>query len=183
MKRTLSTVLVAAAAALVAASCSDGVPTAPLAPAAATTASTHWPYNGHGSPNSSQSGLVRCENHSTFVGEGEIGANGGQIVVGTSRIIFPPGALTKKTKIKATIPAGEHLTMTFEFEPHGVQFKKPAGLVFDASSCDIPSWSAPDIVYLSATGEILQHIQSYYSNHWHFVAAPIWHFSRYAVAY
>ena len=181
MNRKFPVALIAAV--VLGASCSDGVPTAPLAPSAAGSASTHWPYNGHGSPDSYRAGLVSCTNHPAYVGEATIGASGGQIIVGTSRVIFPAGALTKKTRIKATIPAGEHLTMTFEFEPHGVVFKKPAGLVFDASTCDIPSWYAPDIVYLGENGEILEHIQSYYSNHWHFVAAPIWHFSRYAVAW
>jgi hypothetical protein len=183
MNRPLTTVLVVAAAALVGASCSDGVPTAPLAPAATTSASTRGAYYAQGSPSSSRAGLVSCEHHPAYVGTAEIGANGGQILVGTSRVIFPPGALTTKTRITARIPEGEHLTMTFDFEPHGVVFKKPAGLVFDASTCDIPSWYAPDIVYLGDNGEILEHIQSYYSNYWHFVAAPIWHFSRYAVAW
>lgn len=127
--------------------------------------------------------LVRCEKHPTWVGSAEIGPSGGQLLVGTSRVIVPPGALNKKVFITATMPEGEFITIRFEFQPHGLEFKKPAGLVLNASGCDIPDWSAPNIVYLSETGEILEYIESYYSHHWHTVAAPIWHFSGYAIAW
>lgn len=170
------------AAAIVVAACSDAPTVAPLRPAPAVP-----PANTHdvvGRPDSSwRAGLVTCERHPTYVGSAEIGPRGGTLVVGRSRVIVPPGALTKTVHITATIPAGDHITIQFQFSPHGLVFRKPAGLVLDASGCDIPSYYAPSIVYLGDNGEILQYIQSYYSNHWHFVAAPIWHFSRYAVAW
>lgn len=140
-------------------------------------------YRGHGNPNSQRAALVRCEQHPTWTGSAVIGPNGGTLLVGSSRVIVPPGALNKKVFITATMPAGEFITIRFEFQPHGLVFKKPAGLILNASGCDIPSWAAPDIVYLSEAGEILEYIDAYYSNYWHTVAAPIWHFSGYAIAW
>lgn len=185
IRKAIATALAAGIVAVAACSDAPSAPTAaPLQGAAtAVSANTHWPYTGHGNQNSQRSGLVQCERHPAYVGSAEIGPSGGQIVVGTSRVIVPPGALNKKVRITATMPAGEHISIFFEFSPHGLVFKKPAGLVLDASGCDIPSYYAPDIVYLGENGEILEYIQSYYSNHWHFVAAPIWHFSPYAVAW
>ena len=140
-------------------------------------------HDGQGNPNSRTAGLVRCERHPTYVGSAVIGPAGGTLRVGSSRVIVPPGALDKKVFITATMPEGEFITIRFEFEPHGLVFRKPAGLVLDASGCDLGEWAAPDIVYLSDDGEILERIDSYYSSFWHTVAAPIWHFSGYAIAW
>ena len=182
IRKTIATALVAGIAVVTA--CTDG-PTTPVAAplqTASDASAAHRGSYGRGY-NSWRSGLVQCENHPAYVGSAVIGPAGGQILVGTSRVIVPPGALNTKVTITATIPAGDNLEISFEFSPHGLVFRKPAGLVLDASGCDIPSYYAPSIVYLGENGEILEYIESYYSNYWHFVAAPIWHFSRYAVAY
>jgi hypothetical protein len=183
IRRILTTALAAGVVAAVA--CSDAPTTAPLQRASGAGAAHRKHDNGPGNANSHQAALVRCENHPAFVGEGEIGANGGQIIIGDGgRLIIPPGALTKNVWIRATIPAGENVTIDFEFSPHGVAFKKPLGLVLNAAGCDIAGYSAPSIAYYNEeTGELGEYIQSYYSNHWHVVAAPIWHFSGYAVAF
>jgi hypothetical protein len=179
-----STFLVSSIVATLAA-CADSNTAPPPAALAGTpaVASLRPEYDGHGNPNSQHARLVQCERHPTWVGSATIGPNGGQLLVGSSRVIVPPGALNKKVFITATMPAGEFVTIRFEFQPHGLVFKKPAGLILNAAGCDIPAWSSPDIVYLGENGEILERIDSYYSNHWHTVAAPIWHFSGYAIAW
>lgn len=166
------------------AACADAN-TAPDAAALKPTSApaSHRSNDDDDPPKPRNTALVRCERHPTWTGSAVIGPNGGQLLVGSSRVIVPPGALSKKVFITATMPAGEFITIRFEFQPHGLVFKKPAGLILNASGCDIPSWAAPDIVYLSDDGEILERINSYYSNYWHTVAAPIWHFSGYAIAW
>ena len=139
-------------------------------------------YSGKGTPNGAPA-LVKCERHPTYETTADIGPSGGIIRVGRSAVIVPPGALNKTVHITATMPEGEYVTIRFHFEPHGLEFRKPAGLILDAGGCDIPSWYAPDIVYLSDSGEILEYIDSFYSNYWHLVAAPIWHFSNFAIAW
>ena len=177
-----STLLLSFAAALAACADANTAPTATPIKAAQSGAS--WrDYDGHGSTNSRNAALVRCENHPTWVGSATIGPQGGQLLVGSSRVIVPPGALDRKVFITATMPAGEFITIRFEFQPHGLVFRKPAGLILNAAGCDIPSWASPDIVYLGENGEVLERIRSYYSNFWHTVAAPIWHFSGYAIAW
>jgi len=68
-------------------------------------------------------------------------------------------------------------------QPEGLRFRKPAGLALDATGCDISGERAPDIVYLNDRGEIIQRIEATYSNAWHTIAAPIEHFSGYAIAF
>lgn len=178
IRKLLTTTL--AAVTVVIAACTDAAPTAPLHRAPSTAAHR---YGWNGSP-TDRPALVQCELHPAYVGEGLIGPRGGQIIIGGgSRLIIPPGALTRRVWIKATIPAGENVTIDFEFAPHGIVFKKPLGLVLSANGCDIPSYKAPSIAYVEEDGTIGDYLPSYYSHHWHLVAAPIWHFSGYAIAF
>lgn len=176
-------VLSAIACALVACSDAKTAPETTPVLTAPSVAMGRGDYSGHGNPNSARAALVRCESHPTWVGSATIGPRGGQLIVGSSRVIVPPGALNKKVFITATMPAGEFITIRFEFQPHGLVFKKPAGLILNASGCNIQDWQSPNIVYLGESGEILEYIDSFYSNYWHTVAAPIWHFSGYAIAW
>ena len=176
---------ISAAGIVVLAACSDA-PTAPAAPLLRAPSAGDAASNGYwGRTHSQGAALVQCETHPAYTGEGLIGANGGQIVIGGgSRLIVPPGALTTRVWIKATIPAGDNVTIDFEFSPHGIAFRKPLGLVLNASGCDIGEYKAPSIAYYNEeTGELGDYIQSFYSNYWHLVAAPIWHFSGYAIAF
>ena len=110
-----------------------------------------------------------------------VGPSGGTLLFGTSRLIIPGGALRDTVTISATNPNGDNTRV--EFQPHGLQFAKPAGLLLDTSDCTI-DWSVvPTIVYLSASGEILETIPAVYDPHWHTLAAPLEHFSGYAIAF
>ena len=126
------------------------------------------------------SALVRCEAHGASSASAWIGASGGHIVAGDVRLIVPPGALTKKTYITATVPAGPYAFVSFQ--PHGLTFKKPAALIFDASECNVPGWYPPDVVYIE-NGAVVEEIDAILIPYLQLVAAPIDHFSGYALAW
>lgn len=116
---------------------------------------------------------VACTVPAALTGSALIGPSGGELDVGPHRLIIPPGALTAVTLVSGTVPAGS--TIRIDFEPEGLQFKKPAGLILDASSCA----GVPNVVYLNEDGGIEEHIEAIFSNWWHTIAAPIDHFSGY----
>jgi hypothetical protein len=122
-------------------------------------------------------GLAGCTPRAPQYGTATIGPSGGEIDVGRNRLIIPPGALTQTVHVTATTP--QAATPTIIFQPHGLQFKKPAGLILDATSCvDVPA-----VVYINELGVASPPILAIYSNWWKTVAAPIDHFSGYAVAF
>jgi hypothetical protein len=120
---------------------------------------------------------INCSPKDSSYGSALIGASGGDLIIGPHRLIVPPGALTQPTLISGTVPAGKPFQI--DLQPHGLTFKKAAGLVLDASSCV----AVPDIVYLIDGITPSDPIEATYSNWWHTIAAPIWHFSGYAVAF
>ncbi len=124
---------------------------------------------------------VVCAKHGATVNVGVFGPSGGTLVFGNSRLVIPGGALHDTVTISATIPADS--SSTVEFQPHGLQFYKPAGLVLDGSTCSLPADMAPRVVYLSDGGDVLEIIEAVYDPHWKTVAAPIVHFSGYAIAF
>jgi hypothetical protein len=116
---------------------------------------------------------LACNVPTTLTDSALIGSSGGELDVGPHRLIIPPGALTADTWVSGTVPAGNSIRI--DFQPEGLQFKKPAGLILDASTCA----DAPNIVYLNEDGGIEEHIEAIFSNWWHTIAAPIDHFSGY----
>ncbi|HEX7939720.1 MAG TPA: hypothetical protein VF483_12110 [Gemmatimonadaceae bacterium] len=127
-----------------------------------------------------QAALVWCESHGPASASADIGPSGGIIAVGNARLILPAGALSTTVHVTASQPGGHNAMVTFE--PSGLQFKKPAGLQFDVSGCDVGDYT-PDVVYMNDEGVIVERIDAVYSNYWHQVAAPINHFSNYALAW
>lgn len=121
-----------------------------------------------------------CLKGNVAYGAAEFGPGGGTLVFGTSSLIIPAGALKDTVTISATIV--DTATTRVELLPHGLEFRKPAGLLLDASACDIDD-PAPDVVYLSETGEVLETIPAVYDPKWKTIAAPIKHFSGYAIAF
>jgi hypothetical protein len=68
----------------------------------------------------------------------QIGPAGGKIVSDDGRIelIFPPGAVTESTSISiqpTTNPAPNGAGKAYQFEPSGIQFKKPVQIIFHYS--------------------------------------------------
>ena len=126
------------------------------------------------------SSATLCATHINSVNSGVFGPSGGTLTFGTSRLIIPGGALRDTVTITATIPNGD--VSRVEFQPHGLQFAKAAGLQLDTDGCAIDE-QAPNVVYLSETGEVLETIDAVYDPRWHTIAATIWHFSGYAIAF
>jgi hypothetical protein len=118
-----------------------------------------------------------CTPTDAQVGTAMIGPSGGELLVGTHRLIVPPGALTQTVQITGTAPSSA--TPTIYLEPHGLQFKKSAGLILDASNCT----DVPPLVYINEIGVASAPILAIYSTLWRTVAVPIDHFSGYAVAF
>jgi hypothetical protein len=124
---------------------------------------------------------VSCKGRNVAVVSGRFGPGGGTLVFGESRLIIPGGALRDTVTITATTL--DTSTSTVNFEPEGLRFYKPAGLVLSAAGCTLPEDGTPAIVYLADDGAVLETISAYYDPHWKAVAAPITHFSGYAIAF
>jgi hypothetical protein len=170
---------------LVGGACSDYSPAAPTVAAVATDAQFHRSGSLPGSTNgwnsgTNQAALVWCESHGPASASANIGPAGGIIAVGNAKLILPPGALSKTVHVTATQPGGNNTKVSFE--PSGLVFKKPAGLVFDVSDCNVSNYT-PDVVYINDEGVIVERVDAVYSNYWHQVAAPVKHFSTYALAW
>ena len=93
-------------------------------------------------------------------------------------LIVPAGALSTPTLITGYVPPTN--IASIHFEPEGLQFKKPAGLRHNGMGCDISS-DQPSVLYLDDEGNVLERIDATYSPWWGTVAAPISHFSVYAI--
>lgn len=177
--------ILAGAAALVLAACSSSdiaAPSRSLTPTPAERGVVPG-SNGNGSNSSGALKALPCNVLSPINGSARIGPSGGVLYMGPHRLIVPPGALTKDTTITGTVSSGSATLgsvpsgVVIEFQPTGLHFKKPAGLIFDASSCG----PVPDAVYLNPLTGGGDPIQAIYSNWWHTIAAPIEHFSIYAL--
>ncbi|HEV8234061.1 MAG TPA: hypothetical protein VGP84_05660 [Gemmatimonadaceae bacterium] len=149
--------------------------------AAPPTSSLGTTRRAYDESNSAPEMLVACTKRATFSDSGDFGPNGGTLWVGRNRLIIPPGALSEHVTIRGTI-VGD--TVAFlQFQPEGLHFKKPAGLILDATGCELPPDDAADVVYIDDRGDIAEEIRATYNNAWHTVAAPIEHFSGYAIAF
>lgn len=126
----------------------------------------------------SNGALVACSQREAIADSALIGPSGGTLVVGNNRLIVPAGALTQPVMISGTVPAEPYAAI--HFEPQGLQFRKPAGLQLDATGCTLPD-GEQHVDYVADDGTVLERIDATYSNWWHAVAAPINHFSVYAI--
>jgi hypothetical protein len=180
-----------AAGLLLATACQSADLSSPSVPTSSAAASG-TPGGGHGlaaSPNGNANAHAFdahpspavCTPHDVVEVSGVFGPSGGTLVIGDDRLIIPGGALHDTVTITASRTGDS--TSTVEFQPHGLHFYKPAGLVLDSDGCTIPPDGVPSVVYLGPTGEVLESIAAVYSPLWHTVAAPIEHFSGYAIAF
>jgi hypothetical protein len=126
--------------------------------------------------------LLLCSGRRVVVASGRFGPPGGTLLFANSRLIIPGGALHDTVTITASTPSPNSSEVIFK--PEGLRFAKPAGLVLETTGCQTPPEdTAPSVVYLSPSGAILETIPAYYSSLWKTVAAPISHFSGYAIAF
>ena len=165
-----------------ASSCTGDSPTAPVATSDATATASYRSYGwmpGSRRTSSATSGKfvpINCTPRRSAQGSAVIGPAGGTLWIGTHRLIVPAGALTQPVLISGTVPEGRPFEI--DLQPHGLQFRKAAGLILDASSCT----EVPTIVYLIDQYNVSPPIPAIYSNWWHMIACPIWHFSGYMIA-
>ncbi|HET7585148.1 MAG TPA: hypothetical protein VFK13_09575 [Gemmatimonadaceae bacterium] len=124
--------------------------------------------------------LVVCERRVAEADSALIGPAGGTLQVGSDQLVVPPGALPHPVMIRGVVPADT--IASIHFEPEGLHFNRPAALVIGAEGCDVPDGAAPDVVYLDEDGNVLEEIDAVYFPSLKRVAAPIEHFSRYAIA-
>jgi len=158
----------------------------PLIPAAATMHRAPATDNGGRSipgthvarPGQAEtSQLLGCAQRDAQYGAADIGPKGGVLIVGRNWLIIPPGALRKTIHVTGYVPTDTSITI--HLEPHGLRFQKPAGLILDASTCT----NVPNVIYLDEQGVVAERIRAVYSTWWHTIAAPIDHFSNYAIAF
>jgi hypothetical protein len=142
-----------------------------------TSGETDSPGNSNGHP----AQPVVCTNRKAVVQSGVFGPSGGTLIFGDSRLIIPGGALRGEVTITATTIGGT--SSQVDFEPHGLRFQKAVGLSLGSAGCAIPEDAMPNIVYLSDDGTVLETIPARYVPQWKAVAAPIEHFSGYAIAF
>jgi len=193
---------------LVTGACADGAPTAPAArPAALTPEDPRFEEDGEDGEGEGEDGedgegeeddsdeLLSCPVSQRRTARKTIGRGGGTLYVGRHKLTIPAGALAQPVTITASQVAGA--APQVEFQPHGLQFARPARLTLDYSHCRVPGWPPLAIVYYTTDAAGL-HIEEYLDAAWTGtgdedededdeggarLAAALEHFSGYAVAY
>ncbi|HEY2065943.1 MAG TPA: hypothetical protein VGG84_08270 [Gemmatimonadaceae bacterium] len=186
-RATATTLFMIGALATVLACRGNETTTAPLASTALAANSRRADVGGSGeqSPPGNAYGRpaqpVVCADRKAVVESGVFGPSGGTLIFGDSRLIIPGGALRGEVTITATAIGGS--SSEVDFQPHGLHFEKPVGLALGSAGCAVPEEGMPNIVYLSDDGTVLETISAQYYPQWKVVAAPIEHFSGYAIAF
>lgn len=125
-------------------------------------------------------GLLSCEEQPYDVTYQTVGPQGGAVRVGKHTLVVPRGALNSYVRIKAEQMRGT--TNSVRFSPEGLQFRTPAVLTLNYQNCrniDVPK----AVVYTTDGLEVRELLRSVDILRLRIIAAPIDHFSRYAVAY
>jgi hypothetical protein len=100
--------------------------------------------------------------------------------VGPHSLYIPPGALRGVETITATAPAGRLVEV--QFQPHGLQFERPATLTMSYRHCGLLGKILPRIVYADENRNILEVLLSLPNLLTRTVSAKTDHFSSYLVA-
>ena len=183
--RRFASILALALATVTLTSCADdAAPTAPPAPQIAPDPSLLGDLLGGVTGTVGglvdQLGLVSCNVQTTHTGSAEIGPMGGVVWVGPHRLFVPPYALHEKVRITAVAPKGQYVQI--QFEPEGLQFRKPTLLSMSYSECSLLSPLRLKIVYVNDRFEILEVLPTVTSLLTRTANAPVDHFSRYMLA-
>lgn len=155
-----------------------------IAPDANRAATTEQNGSNGGPRGTSRDGPRRpaiCTPRAPVVSSRTFGPSGGTLVVGGSRLIIPGGALRSTVTITATI-VGDSSSFV-DFQPEGLTFAKPVGLVLDGAGCKIDESATPTLLHMGTDSTVLEVIPAMYIPRWKAVAAPIEHFSGYAIAF
>jgi len=125
-------------------------------------------------------GLLTCQEQQYAVTYQTVGSQGGTIKIGKHSLTIPKGALRSNVQIKAEQMRGS--TNSVRFSPEGLHFEKQAILALNYQNCQ--NVEAPKaVVYTTEKLQILEILRSLDLLKSRTIAAPIDHFSRYAVAF
>jgi hypothetical protein len=124
--------------------------------------------------------LLSCSPQSYVAVTKVVGPDGGTIVVGTHKLVIPPGALSRNYTIRAE--QVRHPVNSVRFSPEGLRFAKPARLTMSYANCS-PLLLLKRVVYTDEVLSILELIPSLDNLQTGTVTGEIRHFSRYAVAW
>jgi len=88
--------------------------------------------------------------------EAVVGWRGGRLSAAEVELDIPAGALARDTKIRMKVVEGEFLHV--EFEPHGLEFSKPAAVRWDISATSAKGGTVADLqgVYASSLFDLLR---------------------------
>jgi hypothetical protein len=125
-------------------------------------------------------GLLTCQEQQYAVTSQTVGPQGGTVRVGKHTLVIPRGALRQNVRIKAEQMRGP--TNSVRFSPEGLRFEKQAVLTLNYQNCQ--NVDVPKAVVYTTDGLVVREIlRSLDVLRLRIIAAPIDHFSRYAVAY
>ena len=173
---------------LVGLSCAFDAPSAPSAPIAPPHASLasrededeNRLDDGRDEHHGSRTAVpVTCTPRRAQSGTAMIGPSGGVLRVGDNFLVVPGGAVLEPVEISGEVPAGS--LAAIRLQPEGLRFRKPAQLVLSADGCALRE-QVTRVVYLDEEGTVLEEIVAEFFPRFKTVAAPISHFSIYAVA-
>jgi hypothetical protein len=172
--------LVAIAALVVGLGCTTSPPTGPEQPAA-----PQWRVGGGvgKAPGVLSDLLLECTPLAAERVAKQIGPEGGTVQVGPHLLEIPAGALTRKTRISAEIVPDS--TSSVKFGPSGLVFATPARLTLSYAHCQGAANSLVNrrIAYTTDALQVLKLLPTADVKEKKAVAAPLDHFSRYAVAW
>lgn len=155
--------------ALGALACGDGLHRTSAPPLGERRSATREASFGH---------VVACTRRYVAEDSAAIGPAGGVLRVGNNELHIPAGALLETVMIRGEVPPDTMASI--RLYPEGLQFRKAAGLVLDVDGCGDVGERAK-VLYLDDAGAVLEAIDAVYFPRWKRVAAPIHHFSRYAL--
>lgn len=167
--------------AILASSCGENSPTAPVASITASD-STQGELLGVVTDLTRSLGLLTCRPMSAAWGAAWVGPAGGTVQVGPHVLRVPAGALDSWVRI--TGYAASDNVNRVEFWPHGLDFDKPASLTMSYANCDIVSRLLPKkIAYIDDKEKILYTLLSLDNALSSKVTGKVEHFSEYAVSW
>lgn len=170
------------AAALTITACGDGSPTAPAAPQATQPFESNAELLGLLTPTLNRVGLLTCSPLAPDRESTVIGPEGGTLRVGPHTLTVPRGALRYPVRITASIES-ERVNRV-EFQPHGLEFRRPAALTMSYANCDLLGRLLPKrIAYVTPQLRILYLLESIDHVGAKKVTGRVDHFSEYAVAW
>lgn len=158
----------------------ESTPFEPAQPPAFSTVSGSaggLPDDGWGEHRPSSCEALHAESESE-----DIGPRGGVLEVGPHRLVVPPGALLRSTRITGRITADS--VNSIQFFPEGLHFLVPVRLQLSYANCARLELKHMRVVYTSDDLlRVLELIPSEDRRGNSMVVGFISHFSRYAVAY